>query len=164
MDNFRVPKCGDTHASICTYGDTNRIPASTQCELSSSGISLNHALAGLTFTVMSLPLIRMLPSPRFITIRTFVNAKSSPGLPPHVNLTPQTLSLHKVESTIHTSMSNKCSAIERHAKLLMLAGVTKLPMHLINRLKWDLGPPHDIVGTLVDDFSDYSGAFEVGMW
>ncbi|PQQ04282.1 protein ROOT PRIMORDIUM DEFECTIVE 1 [Prunus yedoensis var. nudiflora] len=57
-------------------------------------------------------------------------------------------------------MSNKYSAIERHAKLLMLAGVTKLPMHLINRLKWDLGP-HDIVGNLVDDFSDYSGAFEV---
>ncbi|KAL6288382.1 hypothetical protein ACE6H2_005892 [Prunus campanulata] len=109
---------------------------------------------------MSSPLIRMLPSPRFITIRTFVNAKPSPGLPPHVNLTPQTLSLHKVESIIHTSMSNKYSAIERHAKLLMLAGVTKLPMHLINRLKWDLGP-HDIVGNLVDDFSDYSGAFEV---
>ncbi|BBG96285.1 hypothetical protein Prudu_005045 [Prunus dulcis] len=102
----------------------------------------------------------MLPSPRFITIRTFVNAKPSPGLPPHLNLTPQTLSLHKVESTIHTSMSNKYSAIERLAKLLMLARVIKLPMHLINRLKWDLGP-HDILGTLVDDFSDYSGAFEV---
>ncbi|CAL9003959.1 unnamed protein product [Prunus brigantina] len=57
-------------------------------------------------------------------------------------------------------MSNKYSAIERLAKLLMLAGVTKLPMHLINRLKWDMGPPHDIVGTL-DDFFDYSGAFGV---
>ncbi|CAB4267976.1 unnamed protein product [Prunus armeniaca] len=103
----------------------------------------------------------MLPSTRFITIRTFVNAKPSPGLPPHVNLTPQTLSLHKVESTIHTSMSNKYCAIEQLAKLLMPAGVTKLSMHLINMLKWDPGPPHDIVGTLVDDFFDFSGAFEV---
>ncbi|VVA24328.1 PREDICTED: ROOT PRIMORDIUM DEFECTIVE [Prunus dulcis] len=86
----------------------------------------------------------------------------SPGLPPHVKLTPQTLLFHKKESTIHTSMSNKYNATERLAKLLMLAGVTKLPMHLINRLKWDLGLPHDIVGTLLADFPDYFEACEVG--
>ncbi|KAI5356334.1 hypothetical protein L3X38_009229 [Prunus dulcis] len=85
----------------------------------------------------------------------------SPGLPPHVKLTPQTLLFHKKESTIHTSMSNKYNATERLAKLLMLAGVTKLPMHLINRLKWDLGLPHDIVGTLLADFPDYFEACEV---
>ncbi|CAL2236776.1 unnamed protein product [Prunus armeniaca] len=54
-------------------------------------------------------------------------------------------------------MSNKYCAIERLAKLLMPAGVTKLSMHLINMLKWDLGPPHDIV---VEDV--VTGKVEIG--
>ncbi|TQD96290.1 hypothetical protein C1H46_018056 [Malus baccata] len=103
---------------------------------------------------MAMSLIRKLPH-RFNTIRTFVNAKPSPGFPPHVKLTPQILSLHKEESAIHTFMPNKYNAIERLSKVLMLTRGTKLPMRLINRLKWDLGLPHDIVGTLLADFPDY---------
>ncbi|TQE07384.1 hypothetical protein C1H46_007037 [Malus baccata] len=85
----------------------------------------------------------------------------SPGFPPHVKLTPQILSLHKEESAIHTFMPNKYNAIERLSKVLMLTRGTKLPMRLINRLKWDLGLPHDIVGTLLADFPDYFQVCEV---
>ncbi|ONI20191.1 hypothetical protein PRUPE_2G002000 [Prunus persica] len=42
-------------------------------------------------------------------------------------------------------------------KVTVLISISPCP---VGWLKWDLGP-HDILGTLVDDFSDYSGAFEV---
>lgn len=64
IENCQVPKVCDTHAiaqnissalvkmnycgpvSISAYGDTNRIPASVQHALSSTGIALNHVPAG----------------------------------------------------------------------------------------------------------------------
>ncbi|KAK9950424.1 hypothetical protein M0R45_005917 [Rubus argutus] len=65
IENCQVPKICDTHAiaqnissalvkmnycgpvSISAYGDTNRIPASVQHALSSTGIALNHVPAGV---------------------------------------------------------------------------------------------------------------------
>lgn len=65
IENCQVPKICDTHAiaqnissalvkmnycgpvSISAYGDTNRIPASVQHALSSTGIALNHVPAGI---------------------------------------------------------------------------------------------------------------------
>ncbi|KAL6285018.1 hypothetical protein ACE6H2_009408 [Prunus campanulata] len=65
IENCQVPKVCDTHAiaqnissalvkmnycgpvSISAYGDTNRIPASVQHALSSTGIALNHVPAGV---------------------------------------------------------------------------------------------------------------------
>lgn len=36
----------------------------------------------------------------------------------------------------------------------MLAGATKLPLYLIDRLKWDLGLPHNFVCSLLADYPD----------
>ena len=64
IENCQVPKSCDPHAiarnissalaklnysgpvSVSAYGDTNRIPASVQQALSSTGIALNHVPAG----------------------------------------------------------------------------------------------------------------------
>lgn len=74
IENCQVPKNCDPHAiaqnissalvkmnycgpvSISAYGDTNRIPASVQHALSSTGIALNHVPAG-TFIFNSLKLV-----------------------------------------------------------------------------------------------------------
>ena len=73
IENCQVPKGCDPHSiaqnissalvkmmycgpvSISAYGDTNRIPASIQHALSSTGIALNHVPAG---TLLSLTLLR----------------------------------------------------------------------------------------------------------
>jgi hypothetical protein len=73
IENCQVPKGCDPHSiaqnissalvkmmycgpvSISAYGDTNRIPASIQHALSSTGIALNHVPAG---TLLFLTLLR----------------------------------------------------------------------------------------------------------
>lgn len=85
----------------------------------------------------------------------------SPGLPPRVKLTPQAISLHKEEWAIHKYLPHKYDSVYRLSKLLMLTGSTKLPFYLIERLKWDLGLPHNFVGTLLSDFPDYFDVCEV---
>lgn len=71
IENCQVPKGCDPHAiaqnissalaklyysgpvSISAYGDTNRIPASVQQALSSTGIALNHVPAGTDRTFLN---------------------------------------------------------------------------------------------------------------
>lgn len=68
IENCQVPKGSDPHTiaqnissalvkmnycgivSISAYGDTNRIPASVQQALSSTGIALNHVPAGYSLS------------------------------------------------------------------------------------------------------------------
>ena len=72
IENCQVPKNCDPHTiaqnissalvkmnycgpvSISAYGDTNRIPASVQHALSSTGIALNHVPAGISFFTLFL--------------------------------------------------------------------------------------------------------------
>ncbi|KAL5564212.1 hypothetical protein UlMin_027376 [Ulmus minor] len=79
----------------------------------------------------------------------------SPSLPPRVKLTPRALSLHREEFTIHSSNPHRFIAANRLFKLLMLAGTTKLPFRLIDKLKWDFGLPPNFVVTLLADFPEY---------
>jgi hypothetical protein len=76
-------------------------------------------------------------------------------LPPLLTLTPLTLALHKEESAIHTSASHRNDAVRRVAKLLMLTGASRLPLYVIERLKWDMGLPHNYFLTLLADFPEY---------
>ncbi|KAK7311087.1 hypothetical protein RJT34_08982 [Clitoria ternatea] len=85
----------------------------------------------------------------------FTQFQPGPGLPPHVKLTPQAFSLHKEEMNVHNSPSNRDDTVQRLARLLMLAGMAKLPLYVIERLKWDMGLPHDYVTTLLADYPDY---------
>jgi hypothetical protein len=91
----------------------------------------------------------------------FTQFHPSPHLSLHLTLTPQALGLHKEESAIHTSPSHRNEAIRRLAKLLMLTGASRLPLYVIERLKWDMGLPHNYFLTLLADFPEYFQVCEV---
>ncbi|WVZ03215.1 hypothetical protein V8G54_024021 [Vigna mungo] len=77
------------------------------------------------------------------------------GLPPVVKLTPQAFSIHIEEMAVHNSPTNRQDTVQRLSRLLMLAGMAKLPLYVIEKLKWDMGLPHDYVTTLLADYPDY---------
>ncbi|XP_010256304.1 PREDICTED: protein ROOT PRIMORDIUM DEFECTIVE 1-like [Nelumbo nucifera] len=77
------------------------------------------------------------------------------GVRPHVRLTPEVLRLDEEEKLIYDSFDHRQDAADRLLKLLMLTRVNKLPLHIIDRLRWDLGLPHDYVRTLLPDYPDY---------
>ncbi|KAK9286612.1 hypothetical protein L1049_015012 [Liquidambar formosana] len=74
---------------------------------------------------------------------------------PHIKLTQKAIKLHSEESSIHNSPPHRKDAAERLAKLLMLTGANKLPIRVIDCLKFDLGLPHNYILTLLSDFPDY---------
>ncbi|KAK9104576.1 hypothetical protein Scep_021420 [Stephania cephalantha] len=86
---------------------------------------------------------------------------SSPRRPPsrpHVRLTHDALLLHRDELSVYDRDSYRQDAADRLLKLLMLTNIKKLPIKLIDQLRWDLGLPQDYVKGLVVDYPDY---FEV---
>ncbi|KAM1121014.1 hypothetical protein ACFX19_002788 [Malus domestica] len=74
---------------------------------------------------------------------------------PHVRLTAQVLDLDTEEELMYQSESYKQDVADRLLKLLMLVRTNKLPLNVIDRLKWDLGLPHDFERTLVPEYPDY---------
>lgn len=72
---------------------------------------------------------------------------------PHVRLTSRVIATHKEERLIYDS--NIKEAAERLIKLLMLTGTGKLPLHIIDRFRWDLGLPHDYMLSVLPNFVDY---------
>ncbi|XP_014493845.1 protein ROOT PRIMORDIUM DEFECTIVE 1 isoform X6 [Vigna radiata var. radiata] len=85
----------------------------------------------------------------------FTQFQPGPGLPPVVKLTPQAFSIHIEEMAVHNSPTNRQDTVQRLSRLLMLAGMAKLPLYVIEKLKWDMGLPHDYVTTLLADYPDY---------
>ncbi|KAK7282627.1 hypothetical protein RIF29_11554 [Crotalaria pallida] len=85
----------------------------------------------------------------------FTQFQPSPAVLPHLKLTPQALSLHDEEMVVHNSSANRKDTVQRLARLLMLSGMRQLPLYVIDKLKWDLGLPHDYVTTLLADYPDY---------
>ncbi|QHO32583.1 hypothetical protein S245_028129 [Arachis hypogaea] len=55
---------------------------------------------------------------------------------------------------IHKCLINRVDIVHKITRLLMLAGMGKLPLYVIEKLK-DLGLPHDYVKTLLADYPDY---------
>ncbi|KAF4359157.1 hypothetical protein F8388_005266 [Cannabis sativa] len=85
----------------------------------------------------------------------------SPGLPPRVKLTRQALSIHTEEFSIHTSQTHRYDAVQRLTRLLMLTKSSRLPIYVIEKLKWDMGLPHNFIASLVIDFPDYFQVCEI---
>ncbi|XP_057745347.1 protein WHAT'S THIS FACTOR 9, mitochondrial-like [Arachis stenosperma] len=85
----------------------------------------------------------------------FMQFQPDRGFPPHVKLTPHALCLHKEKMDIHKCLINRVDIVHRIARLLMLAGMEKLPLYVTEKLKWDLGLSHDYVKTLLADYPDY---------
>ncbi|XP_027366963.1 protein WHAT'S THIS FACTOR 9, mitochondrial [Abrus precatorius] len=76
------------------------------------------------------------------------------GIHPHVRLTPQTLSLDAEEQLMHQTDRFKQHVADRLLKLLMIARVHKIPLRVIELLKWDLALPHNYVETVIPEFPD----------
>ncbi|KAJ4825174.1 hypothetical protein Tsubulata_022541 [Turnera subulata] len=85
----------------------------------------------------------------------FSEFQPSPSLPLHVKLTPLALSVHKEEQAIYNSRDYRDDAIKRLAKLLMLTRAKRLPLHVIDMFKFDLGLPRDYITAVLSDYPEY---------
>ncbi|XP_047321607.1 protein WHAT'S THIS FACTOR 9, mitochondrial [Impatiens glandulifera] len=74
---------------------------------------------------------------------------------PHVKLTPEVLHIDSEEQLVYQSDTYKKKVADRLLKLLMLGRTHKLPLHIIDRLSWDLGLPQDYIKSIVPEFPDY---------
>ncbi|KAG4163485.1 hypothetical protein ERO13_D01G174300v2 [Gossypium hirsutum] len=79
----------------------------------------------------------------------------SPSLPLHVKLTPQAMTLHKEELAIHNSPPHRNDVVNRLVKLLMLTKAVRLPLHILDKFKFDLGLPTNYITFLLSDYPDY---------
>ncbi|WVZ14937.1 hypothetical protein V8G54_012503 [Vigna mungo] len=89
-------------------------------------------------------------------------------LQPHIRLTPETLHLDAEEQLVYQSHQFKHQSADRLLKLLMIARIHKIPLPLIEHLRWDLGLPDDYTETVVPEFPDYfrvaDGFLELVCW
>ncbi|ERN14950.1 hypothetical protein AMTR_s00032p00206100 [Amborella trichopoda] len=72
---------------------------------------------------------------------------------PYVKLTPEVLRIDSEENQASESLRHDIA--DRLLKLLMLTRHKRLPLTLIDQLKWDLGLPNDYVRSILPDFPDY---------
>ncbi|CAL9761003.1 unnamed protein product [Musa acuminata subsp. burmannicoides] len=77
------------------------------------------------------------------------------GAPPRpvIRPTPALLSLHDDERRAFEAA--RPDAADRLLRLLMLAPRRRLPLCLVDRLRWDLGLPRDYARSLLPDYPDY---------
>lgn len=119
--------------------------------LSSPSKCLPLSSAALLKPHLGLPMTTLDFSQKYPSIfRVF---QPGPGLPLQLALTPLVLTLHKEELSVHSSCRQ--DTVDRLVKLLMLTRCMKLPLSVIDELKWDLGLPHDYVTSLLCDYPDY---------
>ncbi|MCD7461752.1 hypothetical protein HAX54_047027 [Datura stramonium] len=74
---------------------------------------------------------------------------------PHIKLTPEILSLDSDEDLFYQSVTYKEDVADRLLKLLMIGKINKFPLHVIDKLKWDLGLCNNYVKTVVPEYPDY---------
>ncbi|KAH7524920.1 hypothetical protein FEM48_Zijuj06G0170500 [Ziziphus jujuba var. spinosa] len=77
------------------------------------------------------------------------------GIHPHVRLTAGVLDLDSEEQLMYQSQTYKQQVADRLLKLLMLCRANKIPLSLLDTLKWDLGLPQDYERSIVPEFPDY---------
>ncbi|CAN8235333.1 unnamed protein product [Cochlearia groenlandica] len=77
------------------------------------------------------------------------------GIHPHVSLTPEIIDLDAEEQLVYASESYKQGLADRLLRLLMINRIHKVPLEILDSLKWDLGLPCDYLDTLVPEFPDY---------
>ncbi|XP_019182114.1 PREDICTED: protein ROOT PRIMORDIUM DEFECTIVE 1 [Ipomoea nil] len=79
----------------------------------------------------------------------------SVNIHPHIKLTPEALTLDSEEQLLHDSVSYRENVADRLLKLLMIGKTNKIPLSVLDRLKWDLGLPQDYAKMIVPEFPDY---------
>ncbi|MED6120789.1 hypothetical protein PIB30_024359 [Stylosanthes scabra] len=84
----------------------------------------------------------------FLPVSTALNA-------PHIRLTPQALSIDSDEQLLYQSHAYKEQLANRLLKLLMISRIHKIPLSILEHLRWDLGLPHDYLHSLIPEFPDY---------
>ncbi|GMI74223.1 hypothetical protein like AT1G71850 [Hibiscus trionum] len=94
------------------------------------------------------------------------------GIHPHVKLTQEVLDIDADEQLVYESVSYRQLVADRLLKLLMISRMNKIPISILDKLKWDLGLPQNYLKTLVPEFpdcfrvvgSDESGQLELVCW
>ncbi|KZV48895.1 protein ROOT PRIMORDIUM DEFECTIVE 1-like [Dorcoceras hygrometricum] len=81
---------------------------------------------------------------------------------PHVKLSPEAISLSSEERLVYESVNYKQDIACRLLKLLMIAKVNKIPIFLLERLKWELGLPQDYEMSVIPEFPDYFRVIDGG--
>ncbi|KAK4391183.1 protein WHAT'S THIS FACTOR 9, mitochondrial [Sesamum angolense] len=77
------------------------------------------------------------------------------NIQPHIKLTPEILSLNSEENLLYQSVDYKQDIAGRLLKLLMISRINKIPIVLLERLKWELGLPQDYEKAIIPEFPDY---------
>ncbi|KAK1371866.1 PORR domain-containing protein [Heracleum sosnowskyi] len=77
------------------------------------------------------------------------------GVNPHVKLTPEVVELDVEEEMVFSNGMHKQEVADRLLRLLMVGKINKIPLRIIDKLKWDLGLPNDYVDSIVPEFPDY---------
>ncbi|KAL0360129.1 UNVERIFIED_CONTAM: protein WHAT'S THIS FACTOR 9, mitochondrial [Sesamum radiatum] len=77
------------------------------------------------------------------------------NIQPHIKLTPEIVSLNSEENLLYQSVDYKQDIAGRLLKLLMISRINKIPIVLLERLKWELGLPQDYEKAIIPEFPDY---------
>ncbi|KAL1533747.1 protein WHAT'S THIS FACTOR 9, mitochondrial-like [Salvia divinorum] len=77
------------------------------------------------------------------------------NIQPHIKLTPNIVSLSSEETLLYQSVNYKQDIASRLLKLLMVSRINKIPIFVLERLKWELGLPLDYEKALIPEFPDY---------
>ncbi|KAG8378381.1 hypothetical protein BUALT_Bualt08G0131600 [Buddleja alternifolia] len=77
------------------------------------------------------------------------------NIQPHIKLTPEVVSLSSEEDLLYQSVNYKQEIAGRLLKLLMISRINKIPIILLERLKWELGLPQDYEEVIIPEFPDY---------
>ncbi|CAK8532702.1 unnamed protein product [Lathyrus sativus] len=77
------------------------------------------------------------------------------GFEPHIRLTPEAVELDFEEGFMYNSELFKQQVADRLLKLLMISKIHKIPLKVIEGLRWDLGLPQDYAKSMIPEFPDY---------
>lgn len=77
------------------------------------------------------------------------------GFEPHIRLTPEAVELDAEEGFMYNSELFKQQVADRLLKLLMISKIHKIPLRVIEGLRWDLGLPQDYAKSMIPEFPDY---------
>ncbi|KAL0437996.1 UNVERIFIED_CONTAM: protein WHAT'S THIS FACTOR 9, mitochondrial [Sesamum latifolium] len=77
------------------------------------------------------------------------------NIQPHIKLSPEIVSLNSEENLLYQSVDYKQDIAGRLLKLLMISRINKIPIVLLERLKWELGLPQDYEKAIIPEFPDY---------
>ncbi|KAF5725621.1 hypothetical protein HS088_TW23G00346 [Tripterygium wilfordii] len=100
-----------------------------------SALSLSPRLTPVNFTVLEFPV--------------------GIGIHPHIKLKPEVLNLDVEENLVYESNHYRQNVADRLFKLLMISRINRIPLRIVDTLKWNLGLPQDYVQSLVPEFPDY---------